>query len=398
MKVGRPLTPIFVVLCGPVLIVASCVFQPQSVDASFKQEALQDEHRVRLYERVAPGTVSLSVVHVSSHPLKMPSLIRTGTGFVVDKDGTVLTNAHVVEGGESIIAVLFDGQRMAADVLAVDPVYDIAILRLSGGAVSHGVKWVPVRYGNSDRLRVGQDVLVVGSPLGLGLTLTNGMISGLGLPSGMGGVESSRLIQTTAPINPGNSGGPLVDSNGHVIGMITASVPGAQNIGFAIPINVVMDVLKEFREKGMIERPWIGVTGRFLTEDIIGLFALPLTVGLLVEDIDKGSTAESSGLRSGSLMVTVEGSEWVLGGDIIVSIQGKPMSTVQAFVDLMRSVHVGQRVQIQYVRNGERRFTSAVLRNRPTGSVSAGTIPGSKVAGITTQSLDGRRRSPRVTY
>jgi S1-C subfamily serine protease len=323
----------------------------------------EEEHTVRLYQQLAPATVFLASAYASAHPRAIPPTTGVGAGFILDETGLVLTNAHVVDGASVITAILFDGQRVKADLVGMDPYTDIAVLRL---AQAKG-KLETVRLGDSDHLRVGQKTLVVGSPFGLGFTLSTGIISGLEPLPGMAGIKEFQVIQTTAPINPGNSGGPLVDSEGQVIGITTAVLVGAQNIGFAIPINVAKGVLAELKGKSRVSRPWLGIGGKFMTDEIRLLFALPLGQGLLIEDVEGGSPAAEAGLRAGALDVVVEGVPWRLGGDIIVSIQGQSVTLPQTFFQAMKSLRVGQTVHLEVLRNGERQRVTAVLRERPPG-------------------------------
>ncbi len=346
----------------------------------------EENRTVSLYEHLAPATVFLSVSYESAHPLAAPPTTGVGSGFIVDGQGAVLTNAHVVDGASSIAATLYNGQRVTAELLALDPVADIAVLRLP----PLDRKLEPVKLGDSSHLHVGQMTLVVGSPFGLGFTLTKGIVSGLGPLAGTAGPAYPRLIQTTAPINPGNSGGPLVDSKGRVIGIIAAALVGAQNIGFAIPINTAKQVLAELKERGKIARPWLGVTGKFLTEEIMRLFALPLTSGLLVEDLEDGSPAAEAGLRTGVMHVVVEGVPWILGGDIIVAVEGQSVRTADTFVEVIKTLRTGQRIQIEFIRNGEHLSKSVVVSERPPGSLKPKSSPDSQVAGVLSQGLPWR--------
>jgi S1-C subfamily serine protease len=345
-------------LCGALYLTA---FPPPAIHASAQDE----DHLARLYKHLAPATVFLSVIYESPHPLSTPTSTGVGAGFLIDKTGTLLTNAHVVDGASSITATLFDGERVTAELLALDASEDIAILQLPPAHRTYPM----VTLGDSDSLRVGQSTLVVGSPFGLGFTLTSGILSGLGPLVGPQGSAAARVIQTTAPINPGNSGGPLVDSKGHVIGITTAALMGAQNIGFAIPINIARQALAELKAKGTIARPWLGIGGKFPTEHMIGLFTLPLAGGLLIEDVEDGSPAAEAGLKAGTLNVTIEGIAWVLGGDILLALDGQPTRDAEAFMRAVKRLSPGQRVQLEILRNGERLVLSVLLQERPRGSL-----------------------------
>lgn len=367
--------PIFIGQFGCVMfsawLITGLLLHPVAIAEGPAERWESEESRtVMLYERLAPATVSLSTTYPSNGQNPGPRPMGMGAGFIIDEDGTVLTNAHVVEGATTIIASLFNGVRVTAEILAIDSTTDIAILRLPK---TH-TEFTPATLGDSEDLHVGQKALVVGSPFGLGFTLTNGIISGFQPASGRPEAISSRLIQTTAPINPGNSGGPLVDSQGHVIGMSKAVVLGAQNIGFAIPINLAKQVLIEFKEKGKIARPWLGIGGKFVTEDLQRLFALPLIGGLLVEHVDEASPAAEAGLRAGTLNVIVENIPWNLGGDILTRLQGRSIRTPEDFADALRFVQVGDVIQLELFRHHEFIRLSVRLNERPIKSV-AGTYP-----------------------
>lgn len=373
------------VLAGCVMALGCGLWGP-SLTAGPAHGAEPDEERtVGLYQRLAPATVFLSSSYLSAHPLLDPPATGVGAGFILDEAGTVLTNAHVVEGASTVMATLYDGRRVKAELLGSDPYTDVAVLHLTDVPG----KLTAVRLGDSDHLRIGQRALVLGSPFGLGFTLTTGIISGLGPVPGAMRLNEFRLIQTTAPINPGNSGGPLVDSEGRVIGITTAILAGAQNIGFAIPINTAKAVLGELKQNGRVVRPWLGVGGKFPTDEMLLLFALPLAKGLLVEDVEEGSPAAETGLRAGALDVVVEGVPWVLGGDILVSLQGQSVHSDQALVEVMKTLHVGQTVQVEFLRDGQRYQRSLTVRTRPN-SIKKAVPPRTRSIGMLPRGLRGR--------
>jgi len=336
---------------------------PVATPPGLARATTADEDRTtKLYERIAPATVFL-VTAFAPAPLQSPAAnVGVGSGFILDETGFVLTNAHVVAGATTITATLFDGQRVPAVVVGSDPQTDVAVVKLAPSTK----RLTTVRLGDSDRLKVGQRVLVVGSPFGLGFTLTTGIMSGWAAPPTPVMRGDPKMIQTTAPINPGNSGGPVVDSDGRVVGMTTAMLSGAQNIGFAIPINRVKDILDELKTRGHVARPWLGVTGSFPTEAVIRLFSWPMTAGLLVADVEEGSPAADAGLRAGTLHVTVEGVPWILGGDILIAIEGKPVRSAQEFHEIVKQLHVGNTLDIEFLREGEPRRVALTLREHPT--------------------------------
>lgn len=336
----------------------------------------EDEQTVGLYKRLAPATVFLSSVYIPDLPMLDPMAIGVGAGFILDQDGTVLTNAHVVERASVITATLFDGRQVRVEVIGSDPETDLAVLRLPRDKGPYA----KVLLGDSDQLQVGQRTLVVGSPFGF--TLTSGIVSGLGPWPGKRGLVDSRVIRTTAPINPGNSGGPLVDMQGRVIGISTAMLAGAQNIGFAVPINMAKVVLAELRQRGRVSRPWLGVSGMFPTAEFISLFAWPLRHGFMVEDVEDGSPAADAGLSAGTLDVVVQGVAWILGGDIIMALDGRPVRTPGAFLDTMKSMPVGRTIEVEYLREGIRHRTALVVREHPRKTWNGKSPAGVPAAGV----------------
>ncbi len=332
-----------------------------------------EEDMIRIYEQLVPATVSLSSAYASHGQRGAALPDGVGSGFILDETGLIVTNAHVVEGAHAVMATLHDGRRARAELVGSDPVTDIALLRL----VDVKGPFSAVRLGDSSTLRVGQRALVIGNPLGLGSTLTSGIISRIGgAPPNLAAGEP-QVLQTTAPINPGNSGGPLVDSEGRVIGIATAMIEGAQNIGFAIPINTVVHVVSELKQKGRVIRPWLGVGGKFVTDELIALFTLPLTAGLLVEAVDPGSPAMEIGLRAGDLDVVVEGQAWTLGGDIIIAVQGIRLRSPHDLLQAISRFRVGQKIEIEYRRDEKSYRRDVTLRERPRQlSNSPGAKPG----------------------
>lgn len=376
----RAIVFIFVSVCAA----SSLVVKPDSAFGNIEITATEERRTIDIFHRLAPATVLLSVAYDSVHPLTSPLKASVGAAFIVDETGKALTNAHLVDGAAAVTATLYDGQKVTVEVLGLDPVSDVAVLQLH----STGKVFASVKLGDSSDLHVGQRALVVGSPFGLGFTLTTGIISSIGPATGTTvGAGLQRMIQTTAPVNPGNSGGPLVDSQGRVIGITTATLIGAQNIGFAIPINVAKAVLEELKSTGRIERAWLGVTVKFVTDELMRLFAVPLVKGLLVVDVEDGSPALKSGLRPGNLYVAIEGDPWVLGGDILVSIEGRPLTTAEASMEAIKGLPVGQKIRIEAVRNGERMAVFLVVGQRPLGSIKAKEGTGPQPPGAVLPSL-----------
>ena len=226
-----------------------------------------------------------------------------GSGFIINKDGYIITNDHVVRDAESIQVKLSNETIYDAKVVGSDPKSDIAVIRINSKEP------LPVAVlGDSDKLLVGQWAIAIGNPFGLDRTVTVGVVSATGR-SNMGIETYENFIQTDASINPGNSGGPLLNVNGEVIGINTAIVAAGQGIGFAIPVNMAKKVVEQLVRKGNVTRAWLGVAIQPVTEDIASSFGLKKAKGALISDVMAGSPAEKAGLRQGDILVTFDGKE-----------------------------------------------------------------------------------------
>jgi serine protease Do len=333
-------------------------------DTSVFAKAVDQGNTIRIYRKVAPATVFIKSTLTSDYLLNgVTSSI--GSGIILDRQGMILTNAHVVDKSAKISVILHDGTQLTASVVGSDPYTDLALLRVDLPKNHHAT----VLLGNSDRMEIGQDVVAIGHPFGLGYALTTGVVSGFGTPPGSQATAHERVIQTSAAINPGNSGGPLVDAQGQVIGITTAILAGGQNIGFAIPINTAKTVVNELRAHGRVVRPWLGITAKLIPDHVIDLFAVPLAKGLLVAHIDDGSPAQKAGLRAGSLNVIVEGEPWVLGGDIVLAVNGLEITTMEQYAAMLRSLEIGQTVSLRVLRNGAPQDLMATIEEHPQASM-----------------------------
>jgi len=311
-----------------------------------------------VFERLSPSVVSIQGVKINKAKPQRRFETVIGSGVVVDRDGQVLTNAHVVDGMTTLNVTTGGGVKAAARVVGLDPVLDIALLRLETQDS------VPAaRLGDSTRLRVGDEVMAIGSPVGLEQTMTRGIISGLNrlLP----GLPDQPMLQTDAAINPGNSGGPLVDRCGHVIGLNTYISQDAQSIAFAIPINAVKSVLRDLRERGRVVRPWLGVQGRAVDTPISSLLRGPLVPGYLIEVVFDGSPADQAGIRGGNLSVIIQGEEYLVGGDILTAIHGQPVRSHDEYMTRVNALKPGQKVRVTIVRDGQSREVSLTVEERP---------------------------------
>jgi serine protease Do len=311
-----------------------------------------------VFERVSPAVVSIQATKIDTIKPQRRFETIVGSGVIIDRDGQILTNAHVVDGATALTVTLDSGSKVPARVLGLDPVLDVALIRAESPAP------LPVaRLGDSTTIKVGDEVVAIGNPIGLDQTMTRGIVSGLNrlLP----GVSDEAMIQTDAPINPGNSGGPLVDRCAQVIGINTLISEDAQSIGFAVPINAARLVVRELREAGRVIRPWLGMQGRAVDAALGSVVRMPITPGYLVEVVFDGSPAAEAGVRGGNLAVVVQGEEYLLGGDILTAIQGAPVRTHQDYVARVRTLRPGQRVKATLMRDGQTRELTLTVGERP---------------------------------
>ena len=326
---------------------------PQSALAQPCTESL-----ATLFERVSPTVVSIQAVKINKAKPQRRFETVVGSGVVIERDGQVLTNAHVVDGAASLSVTLDSGVKTPARVLGMDTVTDLAVLRLEAASALPAA-----RLGDSSALHVGDEVVAIGNPMGLEQTMTRGIVSGLNriLP----GLAEQPMIQTDTPINPGNSGGPLVDRCGAVVGINTFISEEANSIGFALPINAAKAVLRELRETGRVIRPWLGLQGREIDAQVASLFRLPLAPGYLIEVVYEGSPAERAGVRSGTVSVVVQGEEYLVGGDILTAIESTTIRTHQEYLAKVKTLRPGQRVRLVLLRDGQRREITLTVSERP---------------------------------
>jgi S1-C subfamily serine protease len=315
-----------------------------------------------LYQRVSPSVVFIAAVTID--PYKITNRVSSviGSGFIISNDGLVLTNSHVVFERQVISVTLDNGQRAQAKLLGADPILDLAVLRIPAPPEGHP----KATLGDSDAVRIGEEVVAIGNPLGLEQTLTRGVVSGVNriLPESPMSMMLP-LIQTDAPINPGNSGGPLLNRCGEVIGINTSILAEAQNIGFAVPINIAKQVIPEMVDRGRVIRPWFGISGKLIKKELMEIINIPLVDGFLVETIEPESPAQQAGLHGGGLPITIAEMEFLLGGDIITEINGQPLDEHDKFVKLIRSLNVGDKVRLTLYRDKKTEKVEFSLPERP---------------------------------
>ena len=315
-----------------------------------------------IFKKVSPSVVFISAI--SFDPFKTKDRVSTsvGSGFIISKEGLILTNSHLVFGHQTIDVILDNGFTTRAELVGVDPFLDLAALR-----ISVPMKNLPVAIlGDSNKIQTGEDVLAIGNPFGLEQTLTKGIISGVNrtlLASPMS--PELPLIQTDAAFNPGNSGGPLLNSCGEIIGINTAMLGQGENINFAVPINMAKKVLPQLLAKGRVIRPWLGVGGKFIQKELGQIINLRLVDGFMVETVEPESPAEQAGLNEGDLPVTIVGTEYLFGGDIIVAINGHAFTGRDELAKLVGSLGVGDKVRLTVYYGGETREVEMQLTERP---------------------------------
>ncbi len=342
-----------------------------------------------IYERVAPSVVHIRVVQrVSGAEAPMPEIPQIpgwpefdfgpesqefyrqgeGSGFVWDEQGHIVTNYHVVQDAEKVEVSFLDGATLPAEVVGSDPDSDLAVLRVDPSAES----LQPVVLGDSDAVFVGQRALAIGNPFGQEWTLTAGIVSALGrtMPSGASQFSIPEMIQTDAAINPGNSGGPLLDREGQVIGvntMILSQQRASAGVGFAVPINVVKQVVPVLIEEGHYAYPWLGILGRDLDRETALAMDLPADQrGALVVEVTDDGPADEAGLRGSDKSTTIDGAEVRIGGDVIVAIDGRPIEGMdELVVYLVRETRPEQTIHLTLLRQGEERQIEVSLGERP---------------------------------
>jgi len=319
---------------------------------------LEEQLFVELYERVSPSVVHIAVTTRGSS--------GSGSGFVWDTEGHIVTNNHVVEGARRIVVSFADDATAEAELVGADADSDLAVIKVD--VLASQLK--PVELGDSDALRVGQRAIAIGNPFGLEQTMTTGIVSALGrVLRQESGFSLPQLIQTDAAINPGNSGGPLLDSHGRVIGVTTLifSRSGANaGVGFAVPVNTLKRVVPSLIATGRYADPWLGIQGTSITPLLAEELGLPVEEGVLVQTVVQGGPAAKAGLQGGDRQVRFEGRLMTTDGDIIVAIDDAAVQEMDdLIVYLADHTSVGQRVTLTVLRDGRQQPIELRLGERP---------------------------------
>ena len=328
-----------------------------------------------IYDRAAPAVVQITTTlaaGTSADGFATPAAQALGSGFVIDKDGHIVTNYHVVENAEKIQVSFSNRETVDATLVGSDPATDLAVLQVKLPAQA----LMPLGLADSDQVEVGEPVVAIGNPFGLERTVTAGIVSAVQRnvtsPSGN---PIDHVIQTDAPINHGNSGGPLIDSQGRVIGVNSqietgGSGDGNVGIGFAVPSNTVKTVVAQLLANGKVERAFLGVAATPITPELARTVKLPVDHGLLVETVTPRTGAAKAGLQAGSEDVVVEGESYRLGGDVIVSADGKQVATVADLRDVVTAHKPGEAITLEIYRDGAKRTVTVVLGQQPATPTS----------------------------
>jgi len=310
-----------------------------------------------IYDQDGPGVAFIQADGASGE--------ATGSGFVLDRQGYILTNAHVVEGARST-QVSFDdnsGDLIDAKIVGADPSTDIALLKVD----PNDTKLRPLQLGDSEKTKVGDPVVAIGNPFGYSRTVTTGIVSAkqrrIEAPNGF---QIDNVIQTDAAINPGNSGGPLLDAYGRVIGInsqiATGGSRGSVGIGFAVPVNTAKTVVPQLKRSGKIDRAYLGVTSAQLTEDLARKLKLPTDKGALVQDVVPGGPSDKAGIRGGQ---AASPTEIAAGGDLVVELDGRKIDNPEDIAAAIADNKPGDRVAVKFLRDGKPRSVVVTLGRRP---------------------------------
>jgi S1-C subfamily serine protease len=340
---------------------------PQSKPQPARNAALGpgEAENVRIYQQAAPSVANIITRTVQYDFFFNPVAIEgAGSGFLIDDQGHILTNYHVVQQAREIEVILGDQKRYAAKFLGGDPRNDIALLRVE----ARGAKLTPPPLGDSSSLQVGQHVLAIGNPFGFQSTLTTGVVSALGRTVQTGdNTFLDEAIQTDAAINRGNSGGPLLNSRGEVIGVNTAifSPTGtAAGIGFAIPINLAKRIANDILTHGRVRAAYLGIVGRPVWPQLAEALELPIQEGFLVERVAAGGPADRAGVRGGNRVVQLGLSQLIIGGDVLVALDGQKITTQLAMNLFLNRKRPGDMVTVTLYRGSQKMDVRVTLGER----------------------------------
>ena len=316
---------------------------------------------IEIFEKSEPG-----VVRVNIQKNQTESEGGVGSGFVFDKKGHIITNAHVINDATKTVVTFLDGRSYNAEIIGIDEYTDIGVIK-----VNADLKLLnPLSLGDSSNLQVGEPITAIGNPFGLSGSMTSGIISQMGrlLPSDSG-FQIPDVIQTDAAINPGNSGGPLLNMRGEIVGINTAiqSTTGEfTGVGFAIPSQTVAKIVPTLISDGEYKHPWIGISGTDIDLEIANVMGLENTLGFLIITVVEDSPASDAGLIGSNKMIEVEGRDYSIGGDVIMSVDGIDVRKIDdILIHLQRGKAVGDEMVLEILRDGRTTNVTILLQERP---------------------------------
>lgn len=320
---------------------------------------------IEIFEKAEPGVVRVNIQKNQTEN----DVGGVGSGFVFDKKGHIITNAHVIDDATKTIVTFLDGRSYIAEIIGIDESTDIGVIKVNADLkLLH-----PLSLGDSSNLKVGESITAIGNPFGLSGSMTSGIISQMGrlLPSDSG-FSIPDVIQTDAAINPGNSGGPLLNMRGEVVGINTAiqSTTGEfTGVGFAIPSQTVAKIVPTLISEGEYKHPWIGISGRDIDPDTANVLGLKDTLGFLIITVVEDSPASNAGLIGSNKTIQVEGREYSIGGDIIISVDGIDVRKIgDILIHLQRDKAVGDEMVLEILRDNRTTNITVILQERPNGN------------------------------
>jgi S1-C subfamily serine protease len=297
--------------------------------------------------------------------------VATGSGILIDTEGHILTNNHVVEGASKVEVKLgASDTTYTAEVVGTDPATDVALLDVNAPED----QLHPLPLGDSSKVEVGEPVVAIGNPFGLDRTVTSGIVSAIQRQiQAPDGFSISHVIQTDAAINPGNSGGPLIDGEGRVIGINSqiqtgGSGNGNVGIGFAVPINTAREVVQQIEAHGEVKHAYLGISGGSVTPDLAKALKLPEKEGVLVNEVVKGGPADEAGLKGGDTSATIEGANFRLGGDVITEVDGKKIEGMEEVINAVNAAQPGDKMVLTVDRGGNPKKITVTLGVRPASA------------------------------
>ncbi len=321
---------------------------------------------VEIFEQSESGVVKVNVQRTA----QVIGASSVGSGFVFDTFGHIITNSHVVTDAKKIVVTFLDGRSYNAQLVGVDPFTDIAVVKVN----AEQTQFHPISLGDSSQLKVGEQIAAIGNPFGLSGSMTSGIVSQLGrlLPAQNSGFSIPDVIQTDAAINPGNSGGPLLNMKGQVVGINTAiqSATGEfTGVGFAVPSRTLMKIVPTLIQDGEYNHPWLGISGRDIDPDLANILNLTDAKGFLVIIVVEDSPASKAGLHGSIETKEIDGVNYPIGGDIILSVDGKEVRHIDdILIHLQREKSVGDEMVLEILRDGRTTNFVLLLEERPNSN------------------------------